>query len=77
MNRQEREMILLETKPGHRTLWEQGKAGERACRAMDNGFGKATFKALIFHIRSSFNPDNSFVIGVLATFYRWESLSET
>lgn len=69
-------MILLATKPGFGRLEGAGKAGERACRAMDNGFGKAAFKAPPFHKCSSFNPGNSFVIGVLATFYRWESLSE-
>lgn len=36
----------------------------------DNGFGKAAFRARLFHKRSSFNPGNSFVTGVLAAFYR-------
>jgi hypothetical protein len=42
----------------------------RTTAADDDAFGKAAFRAPLSHKRSSLNPGNSFVIGVLVTFYR-------
>lgn len=71
-------MILLETKPGHRRLVETGRLENGLMSPVcsfrttgtDDGFGQAAFRARLFHKCSSFNPGNSFVIGVLVTFYR-------